>query len=90
MRECRLEKNSNALQKEAKNYLDAIRSLSASSARIATTIDNFFGSESGEQAMAANAYKRAVDDMEASVTQNVVSFESEIATLTDYIGSTIH
>jgi hypothetical protein len=40
--------------------------------------------------MAANAYKRAVDDMEASVTQNVVSFESEIATLTDYIESTIH
>lgn len=66
-----LEKNANALQKEAKAYLDAIRSLSASSARIANTIDLFFGTEAGEQAMAANAYKRAVEGMEASVSQNI-------------------
>lgn len=69
----RLEKNANALQKEAKAYLDAVRSLSASSTRIATTIDLFFGSDAGEQAMAATAYKRAVEEMEGSVSRGIVS-----------------
>lgn len=68
-----MEKNSNALQKEAKAYLDSIRSVSASSTRIATTIDLFFGSDAGEGAMAANAYKRAVEDMEGSVARTIVS-----------------
>lgn len=69
---CRLEKNANALQKEAKAYLDAIRSVSASSARIANTIDLFFGSDAGEGAMAANAYKRAVEELEGSMTRGIV------------------
>lgn len=69
----RLEKNANALQKEAKAYLDAVRSLSASSTRIATTIDLFYGSDAGEQAMAATAYKRAVEEMEGSVSRGIVS-----------------
>ena len=68
----RLEKNTNALQKEAKAFLDAIRSVSASSARIANTIDLFFGSDAGEPAMAANAYKRAVEEMEGSVARGIV------------------
>lgn len=67
----RLEKNALALQKEAKAYLEAIRSMSASSTRIAATIDLFFGSDAGEQAMSANAYKRAVEDMESSVTASI-------------------
>lgn len=45
--------------------------MSASSTRIANTIDLFFGSDAGEQAMSANAYKRAVEDMESSVTTSV-------------------
>jgi hypothetical protein len=69
----RLEKNANALQKEAKAYLDAIRSVSASSGRIGNTIDLFFGADAGEQAMAGNAYKRAVEDMDASVSRDIVS-----------------
>lgn len=73
----RLEKNANALQKEAKAYLDSIRSVTASSTRIATTIDLFFGSDAGEQAMAANAYRRAVEEMEGSVARSIVSFISE-------------
>ncbi|KAI5479698.1 hypothetical protein MNV49_002957 [Pseudohyphozyma bogoriensis] len=66
-----LEKNAMALQKEAKAYLDAVRNVSASSTRIATTIDSFFGSDAGEQAMAANAYKRAVEELESSVTSSI-------------------
>lgn len=73
----RLEKNANNLQKEAKNYLDSIRSVSASSSRIATTIDLFFGSDAGEGAMAANAYKRAVEDMEGSVARTIVSLKMD-------------
>ena len=67
-----LEKSTNSLQKDAKQYLDAIRALSGSSSRIAATIDLFFGTESGEQAMAANAYKRAVEEMEGNITHSIV------------------
>lgn len=68
-----LEKNANQLQKEAKAYLDAVRSVSASSTRIGQTLDLFFGSDSGEQAMAANAYKRAVEELEGSTAMTIVS-----------------
>ncbi|ORY53983.1 putative RVS161-protein [Leucosporidium creatinivorum] len=66
-----MEKNTSALHKEAKAYLDAVRSVSASSTRIATTIDLFFGSDAGEQAMSANAYKRAVEEWEGSVSRSI-------------------
>ena len=49
--------------KEAKNYLDAIRSLAASQARISDTIDGFYN-DSSEAAMAANSYKRAVEELD--------------------------
>lgn len=58
-----LEKESQALMKEAKNYLDAIRSLAASQARISDTIDGFYN-DSSEAAMAANSYKRAVEELD--------------------------
>lgn len=69
-----MEKNTSALHKEAKAYLDAVRSVSASSTRIATTIDLFFGSDAGEQAMSANAYKRAVEEWEGSVSRSIVRY----------------
>lgn len=69
-----LEKNSTALQKEAKAYLDAVRNVSAASTRIATTIDLFFGSDSGEQAISANAYKRAVEELEGNIARSIVRF----------------
>ncbi|SCZ92673.1 BZ3500_MvSof-1268-A1-R1_Chr5-2g08091 [Microbotryum saponariae] len=66
-----LEKNSNALQKEAKAYLDSVRQVSASSTRIAGTLDLFFGSDAGESAMSANAYKRATEEMEGAVARDI-------------------
>lgn len=68
----RFEKNGNALHKEAKAYLDSVRNVSASSTRIATTIDLFFGTDSGEQAISANAYKRAVEELEGDVALQIV------------------
>ncbi|EGU12578.1 Hob3p [Rhodotorula toruloides ATCC 204091] len=66
-----LQTNSNALQKEAKAYLDAVRNVSASSTRIGMTIDMFFGSDSGEQAISANAYKRAVEELEGDIARTI-------------------
>ncbi|GAA5873536.1 hypothetical protein JCM16303_001157 [Sporobolomyces ruberrimus] len=66
-----LEKNSQSLHKEAKAYLDAVRSVSASSTRIGTTLDLFFGSDAGEAAMSANAYKRAVEEMEGNIARTI-------------------
>lgn len=68
----RVEKNTNELHKEAKNYLDAVRAMSASSARIAATLDLFYAGHSGDEAIAIGAYKRAVEDLENSVAQSVV------------------
>lgn len=68
-----LDKNANALHKEAKAYLDAVRSVSASSTRIGNTLDLFFGTDSGEQAISANAYKRAVEELEGDIARSFVS-----------------
>ncbi|GAA5887276.1 hypothetical protein JCM3774_000619, partial [Rhodotorula dairenensis] len=66
-----LDKNANTLQKEAKAYLDAVRSVSASSTRIGNTLDLFFGTDSGEQAISANAYKRAVEELEGEIARTM-------------------
>ncbi|BGP53173.1 hypothetical protein JCM8202_003689 [Rhodotorula sphaerocarpa] len=66
-----LDKNANALQKEAKAYLDAVRSVSASSSRIGSTLDLFFGTDSGDQAISANAYKRAVEELEGDIARSI-------------------
>lgn len=55
-----------------------MRSVSASSTRIGQTLDLFFGSDSGEQAMAANAYKRAVEELEGSTATTIVGFRREM------------
>lgn len=65
-----LEKESLALQKEAKAYLDSIRSLASSQTRIAETVDGFYN-DSSEAAMAANAYKRAVDELDARTAREL-------------------
>lgn len=66
-----LDKQANTLQKEAKAYLDAVRSVSASSTRIGNTLDLFFGTDSGEQAISANAYKRAVEELEGDIARTI-------------------
>jgi len=63
------EKETIALQKESKAYLEAMRAMTAAQARLATTIDTFYGAadRNSEGAMAGHAYKRSVDDLDAGV-----------------------
>ncbi|PWN53918.1 putative RVS161-protein [Violaceomyces palustris] len=65
-----MEKETIALQKEAKAYLDAIRSLSSAQARIAETVDGFYN-DSSDAAMAANAYKRAVEELDTKTAREI-------------------
>ncbi|KAI0789153.1 hypothetical protein C8Q75DRAFT_766684 [Abortiporus biennis] len=63
------EKECQALQKDSKSYLDAMRAMTAAQTRLADTIDTFYNSadQSTESAMAAHAYKRAVDDLDTGL-----------------------
>ena len=49
--------------------------MTAAQGRLAGTIDTFYGAadRNSEGAMAGHAYKRAVDDMEASTSKEFVS-----------------
>ncbi|KAG0141915.1 hypothetical protein CROQUDRAFT_258478 [Cronartium quercuum f. sp. fusiforme G11] len=58
-----MEKNALALQKEAKAYLDSMRAMTSAQTRVGETIDNFYG-DSSDAAIAANSYKRAVDELD--------------------------
>ncbi|KZT40763.1 BAR-domain-containing protein [Sistotremastrum suecicum HHB10207 ss-3] len=60
------EKECNVLQKEAKSYLDAMRAMTATQARMADTIDAFYSAadRNSDGAMAGNAYKRAVEELD--------------------------
>ena len=48
--------------------------MTAAQARLAETIDVFYGAadKTSESAMAAHAYKRAVEDLDTSVTREMV------------------
>jgi len=63
------EKECQALQKDSKNYLDAMRAMTAAQSRLADTIEAFYGSadKSSDGAMAGHAYKRSVDDLDGVV-----------------------
>lgn len=63
------EKECQALQKEGKTYWDSMRAMTATQARIAETIEIFYGAadQMSEGAMAAHAYKRAVDDLDGGL-----------------------
>ncbi|GJJ06365.1 hypothetical protein Clacol_000556 [Clathrus columnatus] len=67
------EKETNSLQKDSKTYIDSLRAMAAAQSRLAETIDIFYGSadRTSEGAMAANAYKRAIDELEATVTREL-------------------
>ena len=88
---CRYEKECQALQKDSKGYLDAMRGVSwlelsrdtvltqlvamtSTQARLADTFDVFYGAadKSSEGAMAAHAYKRAVEDLDTGVGRELV------------------
>ncbi|PSR81167.1 hypothetical protein PHLCEN_2v6502 [Hermanssonia centrifuga] len=63
------EKECQALQKDSKGYLDAMRAMTAAQARLADTIDTFYSAsdKSSESAMAAHAYKRGVEDLDTGI-----------------------
>jgi amphiphysin len=50
--------------------------MTAAQARLAQTIDMFYGASdrNSDGAMAAHSYKRAVDDLDAGVGRELVSF----------------
>jgi len=68
-----MEKEVNNLQKEAKLYLDAMRAMAASQARIAETLEVFFtaGDRTSDTAMAGHAYKSAVDELDNTVARDL-------------------
>jgi len=67
------EKEAHLLQKDSKAFIDALRAMAAAQGRLADTIDTFYGSadRSSDGAMAANAYKRSVDELENVLTREI-------------------
>ncbi|KAJ1036169.1 hypothetical protein NDA18_000035 [Ustilago nuda] len=65
-----MEREVTSLQKEAKAYLDAIRSLASSQSRIAEAVDGFY-TDSSDAAMSANAYRRAVDELDTKTAKEI-------------------
>lgn len=65
------EKETVALQKETKAYLEAMKSMTGAQARLAATIDTFYGAadRNSDGAMAGHAYKRSVEDLDAAITR---------------------
>ncbi|WFD03403.1 BAR adaptor protein Hob3 [Malassezia obtusa] len=64
------EKHTTALLKNSRDYLDAIRLLAASQARIGDTIEGFY-SDSSETAMVASTYKRSVEELDARTAKEL-------------------
>lgn len=67
----KFEKETVALQKETKAYLEAMKSMTGAQARLAATIDTFYGAadRNSDGAMAGHAYKRSVEDLDAAITR---------------------
>ncbi|WOO81345.1 Protein hob3 [Vanrija pseudolonga] len=67
-----MEKECTSLQKDAKTYLDAIRTMASSQGRIAETISLFYTADkSSEGAMAGHAYKASVDELDNVVNRDL-------------------
>jgi len=67
------EKECQALQKDSKAYWDAMKSMTATQARIADTIEIFYGAadRNSDSGMAGHAYKRSVDELDSSFTREL-------------------
>lgn len=65
-----LEKHASALLKCSRDYLDSIRLLSASEARIGDTIEGFYHDNS-EPAIIATSYKRALEELDARTAKEL-------------------
>jgi amphiphysin len=67
------EKECGALQKQSKAYLDGIRGMASAQTRISDTVEVFYSASdrTSEGALAANAYKRAVEELDHSITREL-------------------
>ncbi|KAF8320937.1 BAR-domain-containing protein [Clavulina sp. PMI_390] len=64
------EKEANALQKDAKQFLDGMRAMAANQVKMAETIDTFYtaSDRTSDGAMAASAYRRSTEELDATTT----------------------
>jgi len=67
------EKEVNAMQKESKAYLDAMRSMTSTQARLAETMETFYNAadRGSDNAMACHAYKQAVEELDNDITKEL-------------------
>ncbi|TDL26179.1 BAR-domain-containing protein [Rickenella mellea] len=67
------EKECQALQKESKAYLDAMRAMTAAQTRLAEHIEAFYGAadKTSEGAMASHAYKASVSELDAVIQREL-------------------
>ncbi len=63
--------------------------MTAAQARLADTIDVFYGAadKTSESAIAAHAYKRAVEDLDTGITREMVSSKTRCLLIEALIGS---
>ncbi|BEI89465.1 uncharacterized protein CcaverHIS019_0208270 [Cutaneotrichosporon cavernicola] len=67
-----MEKESKNLQKDAKTYLDAMRTMASAQGRIAETVSLFYTADrASDGAMAGHSYKAAVDELDAMVARDL-------------------
>jgi len=64
------EKETTALQKDSKAFVDAMRAIASSQVKISETVDIFFGAadRTSGGAMAANAYRRSTEELDSVTT----------------------
>ena len=67
------EKECQALQKDSKQYIDAMRAMTSAQCRLAETIQTFYGASdrTSDGAMASHAFKSAVEDMDNGVQREL-------------------
>ncbi|KAH7927540.1 BAR-domain-containing protein [Leucogyrophana mollusca] len=67
------EKECQALQKDSKNYNDSMRAMTAAQARLAETIETFYGAadRTSDGAMAGHAFKSAVEDLDGGIQREL-------------------
>ncbi|ODN83443.1 hypothetical protein L202_01583 [Cryptococcus amylolentus CBS 6039] len=69
-----MERETNNLQKEAKAYLDSMRSMASAQSRIAETVSLFYSTDrTSDGAMSAHSYKSAVDELDSGVGRDLDS-----------------
>ena len=71
---CSFEKETLALQKDTKALLDGMRAISSTQMKLSETIDTFYGAADrmSEGAIAANAYRRSAEELDALTTGSFV------------------